>query len=124
MITPSMPRLLRQRSWLITGVLLLVLLAAAGLLPKPAQADPPIKIHRILMMLWRGQEDAVQGFRDYFAAQRIPVEIMIRDCGGDLAKLPDMVNEAKTLRPDLVVTWGTSVTLAVLGPYDAAEPGR
>ncbi len=119
-MTP-LPRLSRW-SRLKAGLLTLVLLVAAVLPPKLAQADPPLKIHRILMVLWRGEEEAVQGFRDYFTAERIPVAIMIRDAAGDLSKLPGLVNEAKTLRPDLVVTWGTSVTLAVLGSHDAADP--
>lgn len=123
MIITPMPCSCR-RSWLATGGLLLVLLVAAVLSAQPAQADPPLKIHRILMVLWRGEEDAVQGFRDYFAAQRIPVEIITRDAGGDLDKLPGLVEEAKTIRPDLVVTWGTSVTQALFGPYDAADPAR
>ena len=123
MTIASTPYLCRP-SKLATGWLLLVLLMATTLLPQPVQADPPLKIHRILMVLWRGEEDAVQGFRDYFAAQRIPVEIITRDADGDLAKLPGLVEEAKTIRPDLVVTWGTSVTLAVLGTYDAADAGR
>ncbi len=89
-----------------------------------AVADPPLKTYHILMLLWRGEEDAVQGFRNYFATQHIPVEFIIRDAAGDLDKLPGFIKEAKALRPDLVVTWGTSVTLAAFGPYDADNPAQ
>lgn len=74
------------------------------------------------MLLWRGEEDAVQGFRNYFTTQRIPVTLIIRDAAGDLSKLPGFIKEAQAIRPDLVVTWGTSVTLAALGSYDAENP--
>lgn len=99
-------------------------LMISALSAPPTFADPPLKIYRILMMLWRGEEDATQGFRDYFTVQRIPVEFIVRDAAGDLAKLPEFIKEAKTLWPDLVLTWGTSVTLAALGPYDADDPAQ
>ncbi|MBK8752749.1 MAG: ABC transporter substrate-binding protein [Candidatus Competibacteraceae bacterium] len=109
-------------SWLTTALFTLMIGVMAATLALPTSAEPPMKTYRILMVLWRGEEDAVQGFRDYFATQRIPVSIMVRDAAGDLAKLPGLLKEAKAIRPDLVVTWGTSVTLALLGPYDAADP--
>jgi putative tryptophan/tyrosine transport system substrate-binding protein len=79
---------------------------------------------RILMLLFRGWEEACDGFRDHFAARRIPVEFIIRDMAQDLTRVPAAIAEARALRPDLVHVWGTSLALAVLGPWDAPDDGR
>ncbi|MBI3445470.1 MAG: ABC transporter substrate-binding protein [Magnetospirillum sp.] len=81
-------------------------------------AEPAAKPYRIYMALWRGWEDAAQGFKDYFANQGIPVELIIRDAGQDKEKLKEFVAEAKSLQVDLVFTWGTTVTEEMLGRYD------
>ena len=79
---------------------------------------------RILMMLFRGWEEACDGFRDYFAARRMPVELIVRDVAQDLTRVPDLVREAHGMRPDLVYLWGTTLTMAALGPWDAHDPAR
>ena len=91
---------------------------AAG--PAPAQARP----YRILMLLTRGWEEACDGFRDYFQARGIRVDLMVRDAALDLRRVPGFIEEARTLRPDLVYTWGTGLTVAALGPWDAPDPRR
>ncbi|HEY4249943.1 MAG TPA: ABC transporter substrate-binding protein [Roseomonas sp.] len=100
------------------------LLAAPALAfarPAAAQQQRP---YRILMMLFRGWEEACDGFRDYFAARRIPVELIQRDIGQDLSRVPALVAEARAMRPDLVYIWGTSLAIAALGPWDAPDPAR
>ena len=98
--------------------------AAALLIAGPAVAEQPAKPYRIYMALWRGWEDAAQGFKDYFTNQNIPVELIIRDAGQDRSKLPEFVAEAKQLGVDLVFTWGTTVTVDMLGPYDKVDPAK
>ncbi len=93
----------------------LFLVAAA---PAGAADAPPVKPFRIYMALWRGWEEAAQGFKDYFTNQNIPVELIIRDAGQDRSKLAEFVAEAKRLDVDLVFTWGTTVTEDMLGRYD------
>lgn len=88
--------------------------------PQPEKQRP----FRIYMALYRGWEEAAQGFKDYFTNQNIPVELIIRDAGQDKAKLPEFVEEAKRLKVDLVFTWGTTVTQEMLGPWDAPDPAR
>ena len=95
-----------------------VLLACVG----PAVAEPAQKPYRIYMALWRGWEEAAQGFKDYFVNQGIPVDFIIRDAGQDKSKLAGFVAEAKSLHVDLVFTWGTTVTLAMLGANGASDP--
>ena len=106
-------------------VLALALLAAAG----GARADDsgaraPAHPFRIYMALWRGWEEAAQGFKDYFANQGIPVELIVRDAAQDPSRLPGFVAEAKSLHVDMVFTWGTSVSLGMLGSGPHPDPDK
>jgi len=76
---------------------------------------------RIYMVLWRGCEEACQGFKQYLQDRRLPVELVIRDAARNANSLEGFLAEARELKPDLVVTWGTSVTQAIIGPL---EPGN
>ncbi|GAL15240.1 ABC-type uncharacterized transport system periplasmic component [Vibrio astriarenae] len=69
----------------------------------------------IYMAVWRGCEEACQGFQSYMKANNLPVEIVVRNADRDKSKLDQFLNEAKQLNPDLVVTWGTSVSKALIG---------
>lgn len=84
------------------------------------KADP----FHIYMAVWRGCEDACRGFQEYFRDNKIPARFTIRDAGRDKKKLPGFVQEAKDLTADLVVTWGTSVTRTMLGPWNAPDPSK
>ena len=70
---------------------------------------------RIYMVLWRGCEEACEGFKEYISSKGIDVELIIRDANRDKGRLPGFVGEARALNADLVVTWGTSVTLGIAG---------
>lgn len=101
------------------AVLLLgMLLAADG--DAGAQGAP--RPYRIYAITFRGMTDVERGFQDYFAARRIPVQITFRDLNRDSSRMPGFLEEIKRTRPDLVYTWGTSVTLGVVGSYDAYDP--
>ena len=89
-----------------------------------AAADSPQKPFRIYMALWRGWEEAAQGFKDYFVNQGIPAEFIVRDAGQDKSKLAGFVDEAKNLNVDLVFTWGTTVTLEMLGTAATLDPAK
>src|SRR5437016_14386374 len=80
-----------------------------------AAGGPPYKI---MMVLWRGCEDACRGFQEYIRSQAIPVEFLMRDVKQDPSAFPNLVAEARALKVDLVVTWGTTVTLGIVGQYD------
>jgi putative tryptophan/tyrosine transport system substrate-binding protein len=66
--------------------------------------------------------DVEKGFSDYFAAKKIPVQITFRDLNRDPARLPAILDEVRAAKPDLIYTWGTSVTLGVVGAFDAVVP--
>jgi putative ABC transport system substrate-binding protein len=99
-----------------------LLVAASGSLSL-AHAEQ-VKPYRITMVVYRGCEQACQGFKDYWADHKIPVEIEILDVNNDLKKIPGFIAKVKATKPDLLVTWGTSVSLEMLGTIDAANPSK
>lgn len=101
----------------------LLLMCMVAVVPA-AMAAESAKPYRIYMALWRGWEEAAQGFKDYFTNQGIPVELIVRDAGQDKAKLRGFVDEAKRLNVDLVFTWGTTVTAEMLGTIGDVDPER
>ena len=78
--------------------------------------------YRIYAITFRGMTDVERGFQDYFAARRIPVQITFRDLNRDASRMPGFIDEIRRTRPDLIYTWGTSVTLGVVGTYDGFDP--
>jgi putative ABC transport system substrate-binding protein len=100
------------RSKLIS--ILIVLLVFCVMVPSANSKDHNGPF-RIYMVVWRGCEDACKGFQDYFREEGIDVRFIIRDAKRDKAKLPNFVREAKELKVDLVLTWGTSVTVGMIG---------
>ncbi|HYH37119.1 MAG TPA: ABC transporter substrate-binding protein [Azospirillum sp.] len=103
---------------------LLTLAAGAPLACALPVRAAPAKTFRITMVLGRGESDNEAGFKDYLARRGLKVEYTIRDTGGDPAKLPAIVQEIRDTRPDLIYSWGTPQTRAIVGPYDAPDPAR
>lgn len=108
----------RARAFLALAVAVLGTACAAD---AAAQAARPFRIYAIT---FRGQTDVEKGFADYFAARRIPVRITFRDLNRDASRMPGFIEEIRRARPDLVYTWGTSVTLGVVGAHDAVDPAK
>ncbi len=88
--------------------------------PKAAPAKP----FRIYAITFRGLTDVEKGFSEYFASRKIPVQITYRDMNRDATRLATFLDEIRATKPDLIYTWGTSVTLGVVGPYDAVNPAQ
>lgn len=86
-----------------------------------AGADYPYRIYRIT---YRGRTEVEEGFDDFMAGNHVPVDMLDVDADRDPGRLPGFVNQIKALKPDLVVTWGTTVTLGIAGRYDDPQPGR
>ncbi|HSO07622.1 MAG TPA: ABC transporter substrate-binding protein [Pelomicrobium sp.] len=78
----------------------------------------------VYMATWRGCEEACQSFRRYFQANALDAEVVVRDANRDAGRLPAMVREARALKADLVVTWGTSVTLGMAGSLAEKDDRR
>ena len=78
----------------------------------------------IYLVVWRGCEEACEAFKKHFATNGLDVEIIVRDAKRDKEVLPEFVKEVKELKPNLIVTWGTSVTLGVVGPLKDSANAR
>jgi putative tryptophan/tyrosine transport system substrate-binding protein len=92
-----------------------------GSVKRPVNATRPLRIYAIT---FRGMTDVEKGFEEYFASRKIPVQITWRDLNRDATRMPAFIDEIRASRPDVIYTWGTSVTLGVLGPYDAVDPAK
>ncbi|TFH44213.1 MAG: ABC transporter substrate-binding protein, partial [Lysobacterales bacterium] len=101
-----------KKSRKITVTLAVISALLWPLAPADVQAK---KAFTIYMVFWRGCEEACEGFKEYVAKKGIDAELVIRDASRDKGKLPGYVEEARALKADLVVTWGTSVTRGVAG---------
>jgi putative tryptophan/tyrosine transport system substrate-binding protein len=118
-----MNKLTTRRQWMAAAM-------AAGLSPavlaqaaakRPATGAKPLRIYAIT---FRGMTDVEKGFEEYFASRKIAVQITYRDLNRDATRMPAFLDEIRATKPDVIYTWGTSVTLGVLGAYDAVDPAK
>ena len=115
-----------RRQWLAQA--LAGALSASGY--GAAQAQGPVatrlggKPLRIYAITFRGMTDVEKGFDEYFRTRKIAVQITYRDLNRDPTRLPGFIDEIRATRPDLIYTWGTSVTLGVIGPHDAKDRSK
>jgi len=72
----------------------------------------------ILGVFYEGCELTCEGFITGIEESGFDAEIIIRDIKQDKTVLPRMVEEAREIDVDLVLTWGTSITLGVAGTLD------
>ena len=91
-------------------------ISAAIVLGSPTGAHAETK--NIYGVFWRGCEEVCRGFQDYISDAGMDVEFVIRDAQQDAAMLPIFLREARDMKVDLILTWGTSATLGVVGTLD------
>lgn len=97
--------------------LLLIVAAIAGLTVSAAAKTETNKAERakVHLVVWRGCEDACEAFIRYFTDHKLPVDVEVTDIARDHRLLPTVRKNLRAQAPDLVVTWGTSVTRGILG---------
>ena len=108
------------RNLFVLACLTFVLVAGGDTAAQPMPGRP----YRIYAITFRGMTDVERGFQEYFTARRIPVQITWRDLNRDAARMPGFIEEIRATRPDLIYAWGTSVTLGVVGTWDAYDPAK
>lgn len=86
-----------------------------------AQAGGKKLIHAIF---WKGCEELCRGFQSYIADKKINAEFTIKDAAQDKTKLPGFLAEARAAKADLILTWGTSVTLGIAGTLNDTDDPR
>jgi putative ABC transport system substrate-binding protein len=99
---------------LLSGIILCTLLLCGGTLAQE-------KRYKVMMILFRGTTPAETGFMDHLSS-RLPVEFLVRDVAGESRKAHEFVEEARRERVDLIYTFGTSVTLEVVGATGKIDP--
>jgi putative ABC transport system substrate-binding protein len=117
-----------RRAWL-TAALAATMPASAFAAANAQEPATPTrrntaKPFRIYAITFRGMTDVEKGFEEYFASRKIPVQITYRDLNRDPARMAGFLDEIRATRPELVYTWGTSVTLGVIGAFDGINPSQ
>ena len=103
-----------------------VLISALLMAPLSASAqnqNSQDDIRTVHMVVWRGCEEACQAFTRYFQDRNLPVQVEVTDVARDRDLLPHVQSQLIAARPDLVVTWGTSVSRAILGTREEFGSG-
>jgi putative ABC transport system substrate-binding protein len=85
---------------------------------------------RIVIVTWRGCEEACQGFQDYVREKGLDAQIVVRDADQRKEAIPDILAKSRDEKVDLLVSWGTTVTRGIAGtladkdaaPYDHGIP--
>jgi len=110
------------------SLIFILLLFAAAMMLLFSETDsvyaadsPPFRIY---MITWRGVTDVERGFQNYMTEKNIRVEYIMRDADKDQTKLAGFVEEIRRLKPDLIYTWGSPVTLGVAGTYNEQDNGK
>lgn len=86
----------------------------------PVAAEPRAEQEfNITMLLYRGCEEACRGFQHYMKQNGLRANFTLLDAAQDRRKVTRFVREIQLARqkPDLVVTWGTSVTQEAIGHW-------
>jgi putative ABC transport system substrate-binding protein len=109
-----------SRPWTRTAASLGAFVIAA-LLPGSIAAGQSDQGFDIVMVTFRGCEEACRGFQDYLAGTDLDVDVEVRDIDRDRDLLPGLIEQIQAEQPDLVVTWGTTVTVTMLGTIDDDE---
>lgn len=107
---------------LVFGLALSVMSSFVTPVPSQAQGTRDAVERRVHMVVWRGCEEACQGFIRYFEDRDLPVRVDVTDVARDKDLLPEVRARLIVERPDLVVTWGTTVSRSILGTR--SEHGR
>jgi putative tryptophan/tyrosine transport system substrate-binding protein len=78
---------------------------------------------KISAIFFEGCEKTCEGFKKAIDDSKFPVTIEIIDLKLDKTKIQETVTQIKAARPDLVLVYGTTATVAALGTLEkAADP--
>jgi len=106
---------------------LLALLVCCWMAPvhaaAPAKSDASTsQKFKIYMILYRGMTDAEKGFLFHLKNRNIPVDIVTRDCNKDVSKVSEYITEIRSMKPDLIYAFGTSVAAKLVGLEGKVNP--
>ena len=98
---------------------LISVVAPIAVAAQPTDSDQ-VRVH---MVVWRGCEEACTSFIRYFEDRALPVRVEVTDVARDKDQLPLVQARLIAERPDLVVTWGTTVSRSLLGTREEFGAG-
>jgi len=99
----------------VAGVLLILMAIAGQSSAQDSDAYNQDGVKQVHMVVWRGCEEACRGFIRYFEDRKLPVNVAVTDVARDKSRLPVIQQQLIAEKPDLVITWGTSVSRGILG---------
>ncbi len=103
-----------RKQSLALGVALALAVAA------PAGAETK----RILGIFYEGCEHLCEGFKAAIADSGFDAEVIVHDLQQDKSRLPKLVKQAREDNIDLVLTYGTSTTLGIIGTRENVDNPR
>lgn len=119
---PKVQAVQRRLVGYATCLILSTVSLGASLPVQAAQGPSSRRGYLVAMVLWRGVTDAERGFMDYFSEHGVPVRFVQFNCNADKKRLPGYIAKLKALHPDLIYTFGTTVTSAVAGKEGKVDP--
>lgn len=75
----------------------------------------------IVVATWRGCEEACRGVQDHFRDRNLDVRFTVIDAAQQRDRLAGIASRIRMLGPDLVITWGTTVSVDLLGRMGAED---
>ena len=105
----------RSFCFIVLSILVAILKPTISFAQEQKSLLEPKATYRIGMLLYRGETDAERGFKQYLQKKGVKAEFIVRDAAEDPKRLPEFVEEMRQLKPDLIYTFGTTATLAVVG---------
>lgn len=79
---------------------------------------------KVMIATWRGCEEACRGVQEVLTREGAGIEVLLRDAAGSRERVREFLAEARRDRVDLIVTWGTSVSLGMAGTLAQRGDGR
>ena len=102
----------------------ILLALLASLAESQESAGDGAEPYSIFAVVWRGETEVEDGFRDQLTQLGVPFELTVRNLDLDTSNAPRVVEEIRQTRPDLVYTWGTGTTTNILGRVETDEPEK
>jgi putative ABC transport system substrate-binding protein len=87
-----------------------------------AGAGEAAESKRILGIFYEGCEKTCEGFKAGIEKSGFDAQVEVLDLGQDKKRIPEAVKAVRDLKPDLVLVYGTTATLGVIGTL--ADAGK
>ncbi len=76
------------------------------------------KVYNVYMICWNGFDKSAEGFRDYLVSKDVKFNLIVRNLKENTENINQLKSEIKEKNPDIIITWGTAVTLGIFGPFN------